>query len=1503
MTKPTDRPFSPTRRQFLHAAGLAGAAAAMPFVANAYVPLPVREAAAAAKKKITLLEDGGFTKGAWGWQFTAGAQIASGHVRVTSQSGDYARYLVLGPEAGKKYTLSGYVTTTNVAAQEPGAGAYFAASQFEFQGRPTEFTVDGRQAVETRFGNYSGNTVRTRFSQTFECLKSSAYFEIVVGLYRAAGEATFTELTFVEGEVAAELADTLDLWQATALRHRALLANTPAKPRAAVLHDSFPIVGAATSPERMRTLLQSQYDVQILSAKELADSSVFNRTRFDLVVLPSGESFPLVAQQSLQNFLEDGGDLLTTGGYAFQSPMVQDASGKWLAYKQAIADERGPNLLPEFSAWKSSDRNTTSLTKAEIDGKHGAPAIAVTIAPHLWEQHADWSFTLPASGEGKQFHFSAWIATDNVAASPEGYAYVGVEQVEAEGGYAYAARTTFAELRGTQAWHKIERTFYLTPTCAKLRVCFGLKNATGTVRFAAASLQARSPQARINTALGWPEDSLIVTDHQIGIFDADYRLKRATKLVAKNGASATTGSFEGYAASGVVGMDRARWFPVLAAQDDAGRPRGAAGAMMLHSNGAYARGAWTFFGVDNHDIFDGGNPAAEASLQSALGVLQHKCFLHAAQTNYATYREGEAVQMRTLVSNFGRKPVTLRVEIATQGFTKTHTITLQPGDTTEVNDRWLPKSFASERYTVDFTLSIGDQKIDTLQTGFNVWRDETLRKGMPLEFKDNYFQVEGKSVFLQGTDDYLHTFIDQDENASTWHADAQGCRDNCIDVYENLMGLRGPQHRPTETWWRWIDAMLLNTQAVGGIFFPGMLVFSNTAVTNADLADQTAYVRAFAKRYGGANAIMYYLNGDLQLHDPNLPDLQLLYNDFLRAKYATDEALRAAWTITPPEAPLGKLTIKRGGDDFADVRTMDDFQFRTSLVRRWLNAMHDAIREVDQKHPVTAEFYQLPVSGIDLLTATGKLELANFGYFAEKDLDYYRFPQTLRFLDQSMRGKGINVGEFGVKTHPAWDDAGYYIESRTEQYEQSYFLSLSHYAFAMGASKIQNWCWKYPADLPFEWGINYPNDMVPRDVRACYRNSGLLFRSLRPKYVAPETIVLLASDSRMGGQGHRIVEGQLNSIRTLLDLNVAFGTLTDEFLDELPTSVKTIFYPLSYCPSDAIVARLTKFVEDGGHLYLSGDISYDSNRQRTRTSRLKDLCGVEFGSERYKGIDYATHAVETRSNPGQPSYFAAPGIEIRLAGAHHHITTKSGAPILTEFKRGQGKVIFNADPIELHADPRYQTYGREIYGMALKSFEMGVVPTDESSKSVHLFDVPSQNDRKTTLLVNYGDRKAFHRVGGETGVLLEMNPKTPAAVVLKKGSEDILAVESSGNVREHNRLRIQSDLHFIALSLDGSPLCGLPRALILPMGTGKITFYCSEAMQRPILLAGEIASGSWHSYSESKLKTGPDNDIAMSITASENLAMLILCEEHDRNIAIAEVETLVNSPWKLEQHA
>ncbi|HTU52258.1 MAG TPA: hypothetical protein VMF56_16830 [Acidobacteriaceae bacterium] len=1516
-----------SRRAFLQGMGATGIAALCRPAWSSILPEAIRQAAYRAGKKITFLNDGGFEGSAWGWQFTRHAAVEETpgktgphSVGIHTESGDYARFLVLEPEVGKTYTLSGWIRTNNIVAEERGAGAYFTASQFEFQGRPTQFSVDGKQIQEERYGNFTGSTDWQTFSHSFLCLPTTDWFEIVVGVYRASGNAWFSDLTFVQGDQPADLRDVVDYWQAAQWAHAdGLRAQGRTQPATAILRDNLPIRGAASDPHKLARGLSETHSVEFLTADQLANSRRFNRTHFDLLVLPYGESFPLPAWPAVESFLAEGGDLFTTGGYAFQSPLVTTANG-WEFYDDNVQHENGPNLLPDLPpsgrGWNASDAERASIEAVHLPSQSGSqPAALIHIPPNFWDQTADWSFDLEATGDRKQFFFEAWIRAADIRPAPNGYAYIGVEQLDSTGEAAYAAKVTFEELRTSSDWHKIERLFYLIPTCVRLRVRIGLSNATGSVWGTGFRLEHRSPQIRINTALGFPQDDLQVSPTQIGMFDADFRLKRVAAIQVApwqsvlNSKQELTGAFDGYAASAVLGMNHARWIPLLRAVDAAGNNRGAAGAMAHNTRGAYARGTWVFFGINNHDIFSEQSKLGADVLKAVSRSLANECFLHGCETNYASYKSGESVAMRVLVSNYGRHAASLTLHWAvlppesdTAAFQISRDVRLVPGQTEAVEISWKPTEFSNEFYRVTVKLLLDDVEIDQIETGFNIWKPETLAQGLPFYFKHNYFQVHGRSLFLQGTDDYLHTFLDQSENTSTWHDDVRGCRDSCIDVYENLMGLRGPQQRPTETWWRWIDAMLLNTQRNGGAFFPGLLIFSNTAVDNKDLADQQAYVEAFAARYKDAAGIIYYLNGDLELHDPNLPDLQVLYHQFLKEKYGTDQALRDAWKISPPEAPIGKLTIHRGTDDWRDVRTVDDFRFRSMLVERWLNALYDSIRKVDTTHPVTAEFYQTPSDGIDLVGALGKLELANFGYFADKGEDYYRFPQVCRFLDQSVRGKGINVGEFGVKTHPAWNATGYYIEARTEEYEQAYFLAIAHYAFALGASKIQNWCWKYPVDLPFEWGINYPNELVGRDVRAFYRNSGLLFRRLRPRYETSDTLVLLASENRMGGQGDQVIEGQLNSIRLLLDERIRFATLSDQYMDAIPEGVTTIFYPLPYCPSDAIVERLSKFVDEGGQLYISGDLSYDAARQRTRTERLKNLCGVEFVSERFPNIAYQKGVEETATDNSEwPKYMAAPGIVTRLAGAKLLLAANDGTPIVTEFKHGKGRVIFSSDPIELHGDPRYQEYAHRFYRQLASAFNLKGEQIEPKDAPIHVFRVPSQDSREIVVLVNYEHQKPAQNFAVpfvNRKVKLTLRPWM-TGVLVGNPKTGIQAVESSANVFENDELLIESNLHFMAISFGLDSLRTTQRMLILPMGEGLIRLPQANQWHRPVVLAGQVTEGRWK-QDEQFIPAQTNEGLALPINAGRSLCMLILCESGTEANAIRQIESWVNAPWELD---
>lgn len=1502
-----------SRRAFLKGTGAVGLTIFGRSLQGSLIAETVRKAADRVGKKVNLLPE----LGLWGWQFTEGARIADvvwpkGHsaLEVHSESGDYARFLVLGPTIGKTYTLSGWVKVQDVRPQEEAAGAYFSASQYEFQGRPTQFTVDEDQLKEKHSGNYTGDIAWQRFSQSFICAPSVAWVEIVAGLYRASGTAWFAGLTLVEGDKTADVDEVVDLWQATQWAHEDVLKSSGrGKRAAAILRDAIPVRGYASDPQQVGRALSESYDVSYLSADQLADAAQLNNAKFDLLVLPYGESFPLDAKSAVLAFLAAGGDLLTMGGYAFQSPVIRKDSA-WKFYDDVVRDEGGVNLLPSFpDGWK---KQGTDYVSAE-----GSVAVVQVPTGH-WEQNTAWFCDIPAKGEAQQYFFTAQISCKDVRPAPDGYGYISIVQQDENGYDVYVEEIVLEELRGTHEEHKVERLIFLAPQCHMLRIRCGLKYATGQVRATDFRLEHRSPQVRINTAYGFPQDELRIDPHQIGMFDADFRLKNAASLHAYadqcvvNEIKPLSGDVQGYAATCVVGMEKARWIPLLDARDELGCKRGAAGALVHNVRGEYARGSWAFFGVENRDIFAIGNTEGESILHDVARALASKCFLHRCETDFACYRQGETVRARVLVSNFGREAASLKVRWRCvsaeqqEAFTSSQKIDLQAGETRMVETTWRVQHFSSDFYSFVATLSQESEGkcIDRIETGFPVWSEEMLRKGLPFEFKDNYFQVHGRSMFLQGTDDYAHTFVTQDENPLTWKEDAQGCRDSCIDVYENLLGLRGPQQRPTKTWWRWIDAMLLNVQHVGGVFFPGMLIFSNTAVSDKDMADQQAYVEAFAERYKDAAGIMYYLNGDLELHNPNLPDLQHRYNEYLRDKYGSDAALRDAWKITPPEKPIGELAIRNGGADWSDIRTLDDFHFRTYLVRRWLNGMYDSVRKVDKTHPVTAEFYQHPSHGIDLLNALGNLELANFGYFDLKDDDYYFFPQTCKFLDQRVRGKGINIGEFGVKTHPAWNGCSGYVEARTEHYEQAYFLAIAHYGFALGASKIQNWCWKYPSDLPFEWGINYSNELIGRDVLAFYRNSGLLFRSLRPHFESSDTLVLLPGDNRKGGQGERIAQALRNGIRLLMDQRVPFNTLPDEYIDEIPAGVKTIFYPLPYCPSDAIVKRLTEFVEAGGQVYLSGDISYDSSRNRTRTQRLKELCGMEFVSERYPNIAYQKGTLATEPAVGSiwPAYEAFPGIVTKTAGATVLLGASGGVPVVTEFKRGKGRVIFSADPIELHGDPRYHDYVSAFYRALVTELGLANEAVEPASELVHCFHVPSQDEKDIRVLVNYGADGKSRTVSVPTAAgkaRLTLDSLMPGVVVAQK-DKGVLVVESSGDVAIEGRTLVISDLHFIAMSLDERALNESKVSLLLPMGEGKLRLSNADRWHKPVFLFGEIQNGQWKQHQKTKASVD-GNALELTVSGATRLAMVIVCEEDDVAQAVRRVKILATEPWSLDR--
>ena len=1515
-------PRSVGRREFLQWSSLVTGWAAVAEGA------PEPHGAAGPEAQATLLADGDFRYQGRGWQLGPGCEIVAGRnaptaqvLHVKNRGSSTARALILSPFPGRTYTVQGFMRTSGVKALEAGGCAVMSLDRYEFAGRH----VGGGT-----FAKLTGTADWTPFSHTFRCdpdvywlvpaQPSIIWLELALGLYRAEGEAWFAGLTIVEGDHPAAISDVVprEEHRGQVSPSRNLLASV------AIWRDRVPVQGTASDPEFLReTLQQAGYDAEFITSEQLADPAHLTRARYDILALPYGASFPAAAQAALQAFLGQGGSFFSTGGYAFNNPLLKGRTG-WVTETEALASEPGVEIAREgdfengleacqAAGWKISDPLQCSLDSGQAHAGHRSAKVSA--GDENCRKVASWEFEAGADHERERFELTCWAKAEAVSDRFDGYAYIALEQLDGARKLLRETRTEIVRLRGTSGWKLFAGETIIYPEAKWVRIAFGLYHASGTLWVDQVSLRRKSDDIRINTARGTARDGLDVAPEQIGVFDPDYRLRRVAYLSTAPGQDVVKTAYRlnaevtGYAASGVLGAANARWTPLVNAYDGYGRLRGAAGALMRHYNGAYRKSHWAFFGVDTCDLFASNNPGARALLLEVFDALQRKTFLHEARTNFACYRQGEEVRIFSWVSNYSSRPrqVTVTTTVFDDGsgkrqFHHQREMKLAPDQSCSLETTWAPGKFDSHHYTVRIELSESGKTLDHVETGFLVWDEKVVTGGFPLKYSGNYFRWKDRAVFLQGTDDYIHTFVNLHENPKTWYADLRKVKDHGLLVYEQAMGCRGVDDVPTEAWWRECDAMVQMCSELELVIFPGMLIFADTSISNVDFEHQKEFCRAFAKRYALAPGLIYYLNGDLQVRHPEIPDVQALFTEYLKRKYGTDQRLTEAWHVSPPEAKIGALKAVGGTDRWDDVRTYDNYRFRTDIVRRWLDTLSGEIRKIDPEHLVNAEFYTRPAEGMDVITAIGSLAPGNIGYYDLAGDDVYMFPQCLRYVDMRARGKSINVGEFGNKTHPAWLTHTRLQRARTEEEENQLFLSAPHYTLGTGGSRIQNWCWKYPADFPFEWGTNYPCDTVSRDALLYYRNTGLFFRQFDLKYQSPEMFFLIADHHRMGAQGDIVRLAQLNGIRYLLNLHCEFATIDEFYLEDLPSSCRVLVYPVPFCPDDATFDRVYKFVEDGGTLYVSGDISYDTDRRRSRTGRLEKLLGVQFQSEVYPNIAFEGHGSGIRPSgklSGLAAYEGYPCIRVKPTSAEVQARDSGGEPVIFTNKVGRGRVFYSTDILEFHAPARTTACGPMVYGSFLEWAGVKRPRVEPDNPWIHFFRLATREGGELFTLVNRDEATPRHEIRFQTPagpVRVDVARRMTGALGVTAGGA-IHAIETSGTVSGNQGVYCQSTSHVMLFSLDQKDVRESEMLCLLPMGEGRVRITAHGTSGPAQFQVGEFRAAKWVPLERGQLVV-QDNCLDVTINRDRNLSIILIASPNRMREAAKRLVDLLTLSWR-----
>jgi len=1469
----------------------------------------------------SLVLGGSFEVGARGWTLPPAAEVRPAEdaphgecvLRVTEGR---ASQDMPDCRPGSTYSLDCWAREEGVRATASGGHAFVAIYEYGDLGEMLSFWEEVLP---------EGSAPWKEVTHTLTVGPDTSSVRIECGLWNAEGTAWFDGFTLVEGDrpVPASAVAEVDSAPVAVRGFRPSAAGN-----VAILRDDMPSAGAPSDPLRLAgALRQAGLGVALLDSRQLADRRNLNAGAFDVLVLPYGPSFPAAAAGNLRRFLRTGGKLLSTGGYAFDD-LMEERDGQWrkldppapesvsIAYwnfRLPAPELRGKGLLTYSGSLRCSSVSGRGFAYLAVYQYGPGGRIVAWRSVKEIRGSQDWgsySYELPVHDDAETVNLQAGLFNCTGIAWADDLRLTD------------AAGNVLVQSDFTQPWDIDSNSPRVWARTDK-QACSvdekgGLKGGSALrIRLAPNRADPEPLNTRTGTAYA---DHLEVSPGQLGVFQPDVRLQHAVGIRPAAGQCVFDRNarldlppgappLEGYAAVGLVGHSEARWQPLLDAVDRYGRPRGAAGALLRHHSGCYAGSSWAYFGVTDHDLFSArGGPGPEGFV-SLVKDLVRDTYLVTVAAEPPCAQPGENVALRARVFNAGRATRTLHVsfsiepqEAGGEVYHRLARLVLPPGQKSQAAIHWRAPAAGPGFYRVMCEIRDNGRRVDTLEGGVVVWRPEIVARGPRISLRDNLLRVNDMPRFLFGTDDWGYVFWEDRETPATWRFDAAQRRDMGVQIYENLQTGTPPSGVDRETFFRKCDGVVQLAQQYGQVYFAGLLIGANVAVSDDELARHAEWCAAFARRYHDVPGLIYYLNGDLRCLLDSVVTPQ--WNEFLRDRYGTDAALRAAWGGRAPEQPLGAIPAAAyEGSAWDDVRAYDTTLFRAYLIRRWTGALVRAIKAEDPDALTSCEFYQLPAEGVDIPEGIGDLDLSNIGFFDTLGEDVRRFPAILQYSDQRARGKSLGPGEYGAIMHPAWEHAEPSLyATRSPEQALDLYLAVPHYALGIGASRIHNWCWKDGTHNVFPWGMVYPCDSIPKGIALAHRAQSLLFRQLQPVYRKPEVYVLAPDSHRLGGQGSRVIEGILRCIELAQAAHVEnLGVLNERAIAgemPIPPEARVIFYPLPYCPSDAAYERLRDWVRAGGVLYLSGDISCDEARRRTRTARLEELCGVRLVGERYPNIDYGERpAVALAAGEGWSFSPGQPGLDLQPADPTTEVvaTTPDGAPAAVVHSLGQGRVVFLAEPMELHTDVASRSVDVGVYRKVLDLAGVAPLRVEPDDPFLHVFRVALTDGGSAWVLFDADETQGRREVAlpswstgaSEAPLRFELSRRWPGFAWCD-GEGRLRAIEAAGYVRLGDRVLMECSGQTLAFSADGADLRQCGAIVAVPLAPGPLRV-CGASWRRPAAVLGEVREGQWRRLADLPV-TRVGDMVEVGVPAEAAGSILLIGERNASPAAARAVE-------------
>ncbi|MBM3500194.1 MAG: hypothetical protein FJX74_16175, partial [Armatimonadetes bacterium] len=1337
---------------------------------------------------------------------------------------------VPGCQARGRYVLSGYVRTEDV---RNGAGAYMGVNYFDGTGKRISWT-DTQQRL-------TGTTDWTRLMQAFDVPPTAVRVEANLVLH-GCGTAFFDRVQVELGEAATE-------WESRegAQAARGLPAGIEFAPReqgnVAILRDDLPATGTASDPAHLRSLVeQAGYGCAFLGVDALADPDRLSPAWFDVLVLPYGASFPAAAAESLKAFCREGGSLFAFGGYPFDRLLARQGDA-WRDVVDLTPDESKLQTLFDLSpgpeGWSIGGREVPNGPAPAGEGRRGRSLKLATESLSGWVTSGSPRVEgLPADSQLTAF----WARADQEDV------VLAMEWSEADQSRWRTKFTLTREWRLYAAPHTDLEYWHDNPSVGRggPQDRFHPENAVQfRLGLTGEFLRERQPytvhvdqvlvgedpfpsyrNVQLNSHHGGsnPATFLEPPADAISICDASAPLTDVARLAASPGQAvlpeewARAGAAEGVSATGQTAQGhagaalKARWVPLVDALDRYGRIRGTAVGVMHNFAGEYPGSSWAYSGIGNLDLFAPGEASGAQLFGTVLERLIEGGFLFDGVAEPRCARPGETVRLRVRAANLARQAREMAVELTVHAgeevLHRERDSLRLPGDSAAPLEReWVVPQEASGLLTLTWELQAGERVLDRLEAGLVAWDEQQLARGPRLTYDRCYFARDRGPEFLLGSQIYWGNATATGTDPLRWDRQLAQMADSGIKIARSFQGMGWAG--TGEALWRPRDAMVQLAQRRGvSLFFEGV---SRPTTDPAQVTERARVANEAAARYrAGPSWFIDIVNEPSLTIGAGESDTPQ-FRAWLRERYGTLEALREAWGVDLTEASFDEIEIKPATGEWASLRAIDTTRFMADRMRAWTAETAQAAHAADAARLVSVGHLQGfgdAHTTWDPIEASYDMDFANRHYYG----DPWQYGPELKQIDLRALGKAPSTGEFGNTSHPGLKTHWVYAP---EDVVDWHFAYVAHTCFGLGGAFCASWHWQDPIEDIFPCGLLL-QDGAPRPRFYTYRNAGVLFRQIRPRHAPPEVFFVVPTSHRFGASKAPVQAAINRSLATLIGLHVEFGTLPEERLAALPPEAKALVWPAPFCPDDATVETVLGFVRRGGALYLSGDVSYDPLRRRTRAERLRELCGVEFVAERYPNIRRAeaapAEAVPVGNSPLAQAVCAdgasAPCLDVRATTAE--VLAQVGeAPVATLARIGEGRVVYMLDPIELQAEPR-NTLAAFLQEAGVKRHAL----TPDLAQ-IHSHRVPGEDGAPAQVLFNFGDAPQTVAIADlPVPVEIDLAPRSGGAAIFD-GSEKLIAAEGRA-ARIAGETLFGADTTISLISLSGQDLREADELLLLP---------------------------------------------------------------------------------------